>query len=151
MPACYRPQGAIMSYTGEPIVYYSYETRPVSIEIVDLRNDEVVFQMDVPPGKQLVLDFRPDKGDDPVYTPDLMRYQVWDIGKTTGRLRNAMTVPSATSRRIDVEYRAGAEYKGETEPRRLRADEMIDRPDWWTPEGGELPEDRQGIRNYDGR
>jgi hypothetical protein len=30
----------------------------------------------------------------------------------------------------------------------LRTDEMEERPDWWTPEGGEMPEDRRGVDNY---
>jgi hypothetical protein len=107
--------------------------------------------MDVPAGKQLTLDFVPDEGDDPVYTPDLMRYQVWDIGTSSGRLRNSLTVPTASSIRIDVHYRDGIEFSTAPPNRDLRTDELEDRPGWWTPEGGELPDEAEtGMTTYDG-
>ena len=60
-------------------------------------------------GKQLTLDFKTGDGDDPVATPDLMRYEIFPIGTSIGRLRNSLTVPNQYSRRIDVDYRAGPE------------------------------------------
>jgi hypothetical protein len=149
--ACHTPGGGMTPFTGGSHTFYSTELRPVTIEVVDLRNKEVVFRMDVPPGKQLTLDFRSGEGDDPVYTPDLMRYQVWDLGTSTGRLRNSLTVPAAWARRLDVSYREGPEYAPAPPDRELRTDEMEHRPDWWTPEGGELPVgNRGGSGNYDG-
>jgi hypothetical protein len=150
LTGCHSPGGKGMSATGDSITWYSTEVRPVTIELVDLRNDQIIFQMDVPPGRQLTVDFVPDEGDDPSLTPDLMRYRVWDIGETMGRLTSALTVPTATSRRIDVYYRDGAEYAEAPPERELRTDELIDRPDWWTPEGGELPANERGLTNYDG-
>jgi hypothetical protein len=150
LTGCHSPGGSVLSYTGESQTYYSYEMRPVSVELIDLRNDQVLFSMDVPGGKQLTLDFKADKGDDPVYTPDLMRYQVWDIGTKTGRLRNSITVPAASSRRLDVYYRDEVEYAQPPPDRELRTDEISDRPAWWSPQGGEMPEDEHGATNYDG-
>jgi len=40
---CHRPHGGMMSYTGGSYTYYSYETMPKTIRIVDLRTDEVIF------------------------------------------------------------------------------------------------------------
>jgi hypothetical protein len=146
---CHRPQGAMMSYTGGSYTYFSTEMAPKSVRLVDLRSEEVVFSMDIPVGKQLTIDFLEEKGDDPVYTPDLMRYEVWDIGTETGKLTNAMTVPGAHSRRIEISLRQGPEYVAAPAADALRTDELEDRPDWWTPEGGKMPEDMRGVENYD--
>jgi hypothetical protein len=146
---CHRPQGAILSYTGGSYTYYSTETAPKTLRLVDLRSNQTVFSMDIPVGKQLTIDFVEGKGDDPVYTPDLMRYEVWDIGTTTGRLTNAMTVPNASSRHIEMSIRQGPEYMTAAPAEALRVDQMQDRPDWWTPEGGKMPEDTHGVENYD--
>ena len=147
---CHRPQGAFISYTGASQTYYSYELQPKTVRVVDLRTNEVIFSMDIPPGKQLSLDFVTGDGDDPVYTPDLMRYEVFDMGTSIGKLHNTMTVPAAANRRIDVTLRQGPEYVTMPPERTLRTDEMEDRPDWWTPAGGDLPENQKGLNNYDG-
>lgn len=145
---CYRPQGAAMPSTGGAATFYSYEMAPKTVQIVDLRTEAVIFAMDIPTGKQLTLDFREGEGDDPVYSPDLLRYEVFDQGTTTGKLTNAMSVPGAASRRIDVYLRQGPEYMSSAPDRMLRTDEMEDRPEWWTPGGGDLPEDQKGVDNY---
>ena len=98
LTGCHRPQGALLAYTGGSYTYFSYETAPKTVRVLDLRTNEVVFSMDVPVGKQLTIEFQAGKGDDPVYSPDVMRYEVMEMGSTTGKLRNQMSVPSATSR-----------------------------------------------------
>lgn len=146
---CYRPGGALMPYTGAPQTYYSTETRPKTVRIVDVRTNDVVFSMDIPVGKQLTMDFEDGAGDDPVYTPDTLRYEVFDLGTKTGKLRSQMSVPNANCRRVDITLRPAPEYaKGDPE-RPLRTDELADRPDWWTPKGGKLPDDLDGLTIYD--
>jgi hypothetical protein len=150
LTGCHRPHGALIGYTGGSQTYFSTETQPKSVRLVDVRSGETVFAMDIPPGKQLSLKFVEGGGDDPVYTPDSMLYQVFDLGTETGKLRNAMNVPGRFGRRLDVTLRQGPEYVTPAPDRVLRTDEMEDRPDWWTPKGGELPEDDTGIGIYDG-
>jgi hypothetical protein len=146
---CHRPQGAMMPYTGGSYTYFSYQAKPKTLRLRDLRTDEIVFAMDIPTGKQLTIQFKPGDGDDPVYRPDLMLYQVMDMGTTTGKLRNAMSVPGATTRRLEVEMRDGVEFVQASPDREYRTDELQDRPAWWTPEGGEMPEDDYGLTIYD--
>jgi hypothetical protein len=146
---CHRPHGALMPYSGGSHTYFSTETQPKSVRLIDIRTDEVIFSMDIPPGKQLTLDFVEGGGDDPVYSPDTMRYEVFDLGTTTGKLRSAMNVPASWSRKLEVYLRQGIEYIPASSDRALRTDELADRPEWWTPAGGALPEDEHGIRNYD--
>ena len=149
LTGCHRPHGAVLSYTGGSYTYYSYETLPKSIRIVDQRTNETVFAMDIPVGKQLTIKFQEGEGDDPVYTPDVMHYEVMDMGTTTGKLRSMMSVPSAASRKIEVDLRQGPEYVAASPERMLRTDQVAERPDWWSPRGGEMPEDKRGVMIYD--
>mgnify|MGYP006293257393 CR=1 FL=1 len=141
LPACHSPKGGIMPYTGGSFTYYSTETQPKTVRIVDQRNNEEVFAMDIPPGKQLTFDFVEGKGDDPVYTPDLLRWELFPMGTMTGGLRNSMTVPNAASRKIIVELREGIEYAPGGEQRPQQTDQAKGKPDWWSPEGGPVPEE----------
>lgn len=132
-----------------PTTWNSTEHSPKTITIMDTRSGERVFLMEIPVGKKLVIDFEEGGGDDTVQTPDLMRWEVFnhDIGR--GALNNAMTVPNATCRRIDVRMRPGTEYAQPEPDRTLRVDELQDRPDWWTPEGGEI-DTYDPLTGYDG-
>ena len=134
---CYTPEGGLMPYTGGPSTYYSTEQYPCTVTLVDTRTGEPFFTLEIPVGKQLSLDFKAGEGDDPVNTPDLMRYEVWPIGTSTGTLRNALTVPDQWSRRIDVDYRRGPEYVPKPAEEQLRIDSQ--HPGWWSPEGGSMP------------
>lgn len=145
---CFTPGGGLMPYTGGATTYYSPQNRPKTITIVDTRTGEMIFSLAIPAGQQLTLDFLPDDGDDPVERPDLMRYQIWPIGTTTGRLTNAMSVPNAACRRIDVTFRPGPEYATAPPERHLRSDRPADRPDWWSPKGGPVP-DESPVDAYD--
>ena len=84
--------------------------------------------------------------------PDADGGEVWFEGRPlsgyTGRMRNAMTVPGAASRRLDWVLRDGMEYAPVPPDYQYRADEMKDRPDWWTPTGGAYEQD-SGMAIYD--
>ena len=140
---CYSPGGGLFSSTDGAHTFYSTETMQKSVTLVDLRTNEVVYHIDIPAGKQLTFDFETGEGDDPVNTPDLLRYEIMDVGTKSGKLNNSLTVPNAASRRLDVEVRQRIEVAGGSPTRALRTDEMADRPDWWTPQGGPMPDDRR--------
>ena len=140
----------MMAYTGASQTYFSTEMIPKTVRVVDLRTNEVVFTMDIPTGKQLSIKFVEGGGSDPVYAPDTMLYQVFDLGTQTGKLRNAMNVPTASSRRVDVTLRTGPEYITVSPDRLLRTDELEERTDWWTPQGGSVESDNTGLTIYDG-
>src|SRR5688572_21341055 len=143
LSACHSPSGGIMPYTGGPSTYYSTEMMQKTVSVVDTRTGEVVFLVDVPAGKQLTFDFATGEGDDPVQRPDLMRYEIMELGTRVGKLHNAITVPNAASRRVDVALRSAASYASQPPQRPLRADELADRPDWWTAQGGPMPQDNK--------
>ena len=133
--------GGMWAYTGGPQTIASTETIQKTVRMVDRRSGEVFFSIDIPPGKQLTFDFDRGDGDDAVYTPDLMRYEVKDIGDRNGSLSSGMTVPGEASRMVEVYVRQGVQYTNQPpEAAALRTDQAADRPDWWTPRGGALPE-----------
>ena len=147
LAGCYNPRGAFYPYVGQAATYWSTASAPTTITVIDTRTGEAFFTVEIPVGKQLVLDFKDGEGDDNVLTPDLMRYDVFPRGQTTGTLRNGITVPDRFSRRIDVTYRPAPEYADTSPDDPLRVDE--NRPDWWTPKGGPMP-DNEALHIYDG-
>jgi hypothetical protein len=148
LTACHSPSGGVMPYTGASTTYYSTEMSHKTVSVIDLRSNSTIFSVDIPPGKQLTIDFDSGEGDDPVDTPDLMRYEIMDLGTRIGTLHNSMTVPNAASRRVDVAIHKGPRYAAQPPQRPLRTDELADRPAWWTPEGGPMPEDNR-LGMYD--
>lgn len=143
---CYSRGGGVFSSSGGPQTYISTETMQKTITMVDVRTSQPFFTINIPPGKQLTIDFNEGEGDDPVNTPDLMHWELLEYPTRSGRLANAMSVPGPGARRIDVTLTNGVQY-AEIDPqyRQLRTDEAKDRPDWWTPQGGEIPRDRRAT------
>ena len=140
---CHSPGGGWLPMSGGSQTYSSTEMMQKTVTMIDQRTNEVFFSIEIPPGKQLSIDFDKGEGDDPVNTPDLMYYEIMDAGTSCGKLHNSMTVPNATCRLIKVDLRRGVEYAPGKPDRELRTDETADRPAWWTPEGGPMPEDKK--------
>ncbi len=150
LAGCHAPGGGVFSRSGGSQTYYSNELVQKTITMVDTRSNEVFFgPIDIPPDKQLVIDFEEGDGDDPVNRPDLLYWEIMDQGSRFGKLHNALSVPDGHSRRIDVSLSHGVKY-APADPRYapLRTDQMKDRPEWWTPQGGPVPKD-QRARMYD--
>ena len=139
-PGCYAPNGGFMPVSNATFTYISTTWSPKTIRVIDTRTDEAFFTIKLPVGKQLTFKFLDGKGDDPVLTPDRMQWEVWEAPHKSGKLSNQLTVPPSTARRIQVDVRPGPEYPPDSEEYRLRVDEAEDRPDHWSPSGGELPD-----------
>lgn len=140
--------GGLFAHTGGPTTIQSTETEQSSVRMIDTRSGEVFFSVDIPVGKQLTFDFDRGDGDDPVYTPDILRYEIKPIGDKYGKLKNAMTAPNAASRRVDVTVKQTPMFANQpAESSALRTDTPADRPDWWSPRGGAMPDNQN--RGYD--
>ena len=92
--------------------YESHPHMPATVTILDTRTGEAIWSMDVPVGRKLAIRFYEGrKADDATANlPALMRWQVVNIGKSAGSLRNEVAVPRYTARKIDYELREGPEY-----------------------------------------
>ena len=105
----HRPGGNMRS--DDQFTYDSTSHLPVSVALVDSRTDAPLWEVDVPVGQRLVVQFSPDRAEQSsLDTPDLMRWEVYPIKSKTSFLRNAMPVPNAGSRRLDVTYRPAPEF-----------------------------------------
>lgn len=146
--ACHTTGGA--GYTGASQNYVSSIWSPKTVTIVDTRTNEPVFQMEIPVGRKLSIQFIEDDGDDPVYTPARMRYQLWNADDDFGSLESSMTVPAADSRKVIVDVRQGPEYPPADDSTAGRVDRPQDRPGWWSPDGGTAPDAGVAQGNYEG-
>ena len=135
----YAPGGnAFFNSPDTATTWESTEEFPKSITLLDTRSGEKLFVMEIPVGKQLVIDFETGGGNDLVETPDLMRWKVFPNGTGWGELDSAMTVPNRWSRKLVVVIRPSSEYAPQTDDQAMRIDELEDHPDWWSPEGGKI-------------
>lgn len=103
--ACYSPKGGAFPKANGPQTYESTPMEPVSIRMMDVCGEGTFFEIDIPPQKQFVCQFVEGGGDDPSRTPDVMKWAVMDMGKRTGRLRNQLSVPPSSCRRVDYYLR----------------------------------------------
>ena len=139
LAGCYSPSGGIYPRSGGGYTYVSSEMKPVTITVIDTRSEQPFFKLDIPPGKQLTMNFLEGQGDDPVERPDRMVYAIWDAGTQTGRLTNQLTCPPTGCRRIDYTIRTSPEWREEPASYIDTVEGMKKKPAWWTPQGGELP------------
>ena len=145
----YTPGGnAFSNGPNSASTWESSEEFPKTVTLMDTRSGELLFVMEIPVGKKLVVDFMEDGGDNDVMTPDLMTWEVFPSNVGYGPLSNALTVPNRWSRRIDVAMRTSSEYAQPSTDRPLRVDEINDQPDWWSPAGGEL-DTADPVSGYD--
>jgi hypothetical protein len=88
---------------------YTYESTldfAQTVKVVNVQNNAVLFEMEVPVGKQLVVRFYADHDVKNETCPDLLRWEMMERGKEmVPDLRNSMPVPASIYRRLDVEYR----------------------------------------------
>ena len=81
-----------------------------------VRTLEEIWSVDVPVGQKLVIRFYPDKAEDNLHNPDVMRWQVYPASQIADMLDNQMPVPAPESRRIEWELRAVPEYAPDRPP-----------------------------------
>jgi rhodanese-related sulfurtransferase len=143
---CYAPDGGFMPASGRGFTYISTPFKPLTVTLVDVRTEEPFFVMAIPPGQQLTFKFLEGKGDDEIWTPDLMEWELFDEPSSMGGLGNAMTVPPANCRRIDLSLRPAPENPPVPDNEQLEIVDPMVAP-WWTPEGG--PKPQRKVRIYD--
>ncbi len=101
---CYYEGGPLKS--ADRFTYASTSWQPKTITLVDTRTGEALWSVDVPVGKQLVIDFNAERrADNTEWLPD---EALWDIMPNTrrhGALKNKMRVPPSSARRVDVTLR----------------------------------------------
>ena len=143
----HKPGGTLFRGTGDTTTIESTERVQKSVTLVDIRSGEVLVSIDVPIGKQLTWDIVPGMGKDPVETPDLMRWQIWEVGTRTGSMQNALSVPNASSMRVDIDIRQDVAYAEGPTQLTPRSDRPV-APEWWRREAGSMPSSRDRPDRY---
>lgn len=133
-------QAGDQNWSGSTHIWTSEEHRPATLSLFDSHTNEVLWTMDIPPGKCLATKFIADKGHDSVYRSDRLEYQIFDKGTKFGTLRSAVSVPNAEGRRWELTIRDGSEYADPDSPAEYRAGKLINNPDWWQESGGLMPD-----------
>ncbi len=107
LPGCYAPGGS--GFSTDTHTYVSTAWQPYTVTLKDTRTGKDFWSIDVPVGKQLVLNFRDGDGIAKSGTPDLMEWEIMDAGEMFGQLDNSIPVPPAPGRRLDPTIRATPE------------------------------------------
>ena len=112
--------------TWSPMTFQSTAAAPKTVAIVDTRVGETVFEVDIPIGQQLSIEFFMNKHrHDHLEAPDYMMYTLHTIGRVIGHLDQRVDVPAPWNRRIDVFLRTPETY---TAPDPTRMVEPLDVP-----------------------
>lgn len=106
LPACYYPGGT--RYSGGPETHFSTATEPRTVTLYDARTGEVVWTVDIPVGRQLVLGWSKGSGPNEFY-PDELLWGIMELGRRSGERDNRIPVPPADSRRFEWEIREAPE------------------------------------------
>lgn len=99
----YRPGGGQTSMDA-----YTYEStinHPQTVKVLDLGTGAVLWSMDVPVGRQLIIRFYEDADVKNERCPALMRWELRGLGDQWGELDNSIPVPRADLRKVDVFHR----------------------------------------------
>lgn len=96
----YRPGGNNSSTDAH--TYFSTPDAPKTIKLMDWTTNTTIWQMDIPIGKQLTMQFYDDHDPKNVARPALMRWELWEIGHEFGELHNSMPAPDMYHRRLEM-------------------------------------------------
>lgn len=142
LAGCYSPAGGAFPTSGRGFVYISTPTRPVTITLVDTRNQETFFKMAIPAGKQLTFKFIEGSGSGSRMEPTKMLWAVWEANTQNGSLDNQMICPPASCRRIDITYRPAPEDMPEDPTLIIPPDSLTPTDGANSTAGGAQPENR---------
>ena len=93
--------------------YVSREHSPKTVSLVNTTTGEVLWSVDIPVGKQLVVKFVDGKHKDDPGNPSEMRWALMDEQIYGPKLDNEMRVPGPNQRRLDLELRDAPEMAPE--------------------------------------
>lgn len=110
---CWVPGGVQMSL--DMYTYHSTTYMPQTVTLIDTRSGQALFSVDIPVGKELVMQFHegrgvklPDGTPSELY-PDKLKWDIWDLGRRFGEPTQSFDVPPFHARRVDVTVRTSPE------------------------------------------
>ena len=107
---CAHSEGGNMK-SDDQFTYVSTSYQPKTLVLLDTRDGEELWSVDVPVGQKLVVQFLKDKARNATpENPDLMKWEVGPASQSRLSLRNAIPVPGADARRLDLSLREVPEW-----------------------------------------
>lgn len=101
LSACHFQGGSL--YSDDKHTFVSTTWRPWTVTLIDTRTGEPMWSMDVPVGRQLVMQFRKGTGPNE-FKPDMMDWEIREAGRR-GALHNQIPVPPTYARRLEPTLR----------------------------------------------
>ena len=110
LAGCAHTEGGNMK-SDDTFTYVSTSYQPKTLVLLDTRDGEEIWSIDVPVGDKLVVAFYEGKARNaPAENPDLMKWGVGPASDSRVGLRNAIPVPPASARRLDMSFRDTPEW-----------------------------------------
>ncbi len=106
LTGCFKEGGT--GFSNDRFVYVSRTWSPKTVTVIDTRTGEQVWTLDVPVGRQLVVDFEAGKNPGE-YMPDTMHWRVMQAGKKSGDLTSTIPAPPSHARRVELSLRPAPE------------------------------------------
>lgn len=107
---CAHSEGGNMQ-SMDRFTYVSTSYQPKTLVLLDTRDGEEIWSVDVPVGQKLVVQFEEGKAKNATpENPDLMKWELGSADQSRLTLRNAIPVPPASARRIDMTLRDTPEW-----------------------------------------
>lgn len=132
LAGCLKPGGSMRS--NDEFTYVSTPWEPLTVTLYDRRDNTPLWTVDVPVGSKVSVRFYPDKETSgSARMPDIMRWDIFDEGKSLRRLTNAMSVPGASSRLLRVSLREDVPQYPEEIPTDENGTPLRDRDREWAP------------------
>jgi hypothetical protein len=120
LPGCWVPGSN--QFSTDSYTYQSTAHLPQTVTVVDTRNGQPVFSVDIPVGKQLVMQFHRGAGtkladgEPSDLYPDKLKWDLWPMGRQFGWPTQELDCPDRYSRRVDVTLREGPELADSLKP-----------------------------------
>ena len=118
--------------SNDEYTYVSTPWEPLTVTLFDRREDMPLWTVDVPVGSKVSIRFYANRETSGAVTrPDIMRWEIFDEDRNRARLSNAMAVPGAESRLLQVSLRDEVPAMPD-EPLPDRPD-LVDPDKMWVP------------------
>ena len=102
------------TFSNDHFTYESTTWVPKSVELIDTRNGQVLWALDIPVGQKVTMKFEPERGDRDETYPDRMTWVVQRLDSDSWRGAQDMLVPGPSSRLVTFDVRPAPEYPEQT-------------------------------------
>lgn len=97
-------------YSQDKHVYVSRAHFPVTVSVIDTRDQQTIWTYDLPVGQKLICRFYTNRNKDNPALPDQMQWRIVANKQTLPGDKGTLAVPPADARLMKPTYRSSPEY-----------------------------------------